>query len=57
MTRLKGDAILPNGWKLSDMGDCFLGGSGTAGLSFGKSRNNSPRIAAMAPAMAPAWRR
>ena len=33
VTRLKGDAILPNGWKLSDLGDCFLGGSGVAILS------------------------
>ncbi|MCC7006506.1 MAG: TraB/VirB10 family protein [Ottowia sp.] len=33
MTRIKGDATLPNGWKLSDLGDCFLGGSGIAILS------------------------
>ena len=33
VTRLKGDALLPNGWKLSDLGDCFLGGSGIAILS------------------------
>jgi conjugal transfer pilus assembly protein TraB len=33
VTRIKGDAILPNGWKLSDIGDCFLGGSGIAVLS------------------------
>ena len=33
VTRLKGDAILPNSWKLSDLGDCFLGGSGIAVLS------------------------
>jgi len=33
VTRLKGDAILPNGWRLSDLGDCFLGGSAVAVLS------------------------
>lgn len=33
VTRLKGMAILPNAWKVSDVGDCFLGGSGTAVLS------------------------
>lgn len=33
VTRIKGDATLPNGWKLSDLGDCFLGGSGIAILS------------------------
>ncbi len=33
VTRLKGDAILPNGWKLSQLGDCFLGGSAVAILS------------------------
>jgi conjugal transfer pilus assembly protein TraB len=33
VTRIKGNAILPNGWKVADLGDCFLGGSGTAVLS------------------------
>jgi conjugal transfer pilus assembly protein TraB len=33
VTKLKGDAILPNGWKLNDLGDCFLGGSAIAVLS------------------------
>ena len=33
ITRLKGDAILPNSWKMSDLGDCFLGGSAIAVLS------------------------
>lgn len=33
VSRIKGDAILPNGWKLSDLGDCFLGGSAVAVLS------------------------
>ena len=33
VTRIKGDAIMPNGWKLDDLGDCFLGGSGIAILS------------------------
>lgn len=33
VTRLKGSAILPNGWKVQDLGDCFLGGSAVAVLS------------------------
>ena len=33
VTRIKGEAIMPNGWKLDDLGDCFLGGSGIAILS------------------------
>ena len=33
VTRLKGDVLLPNGWRLADLGDCFLGGSGIAVLS------------------------
>lgn len=33
VTKIKGDAILPNGWRLSDLGDCYLGGSGVAILS------------------------
>lgn len=33
ITRIKGDAILPNGWKLADLGDCFLSGSAVAVLS------------------------
>jgi conjugal transfer pilus assembly protein TraB len=33
VTRLKGDAILPNGWRLGDLGDCLLGGSAVAVLS------------------------
>jgi conjugal transfer pilus assembly protein TraB len=33
VTRIKGQAIMPNGWKLSDLGDCFLGGSAIAVLS------------------------
>lgn len=33
VSRIKGDAILPNSWKIADLGDCFLGGSATAVLS------------------------
>ena len=33
VTRIKGDAILPNGWKIGDLGDCFLSGSAVAILS------------------------
>ena len=33
VTRIKGDAILPNGWRLSELGDCFLSGSAVAVMS------------------------
>lgn len=33
VTRIKGDAILPNGWKLNDLGECHLGGSAVAVIS------------------------
>ncbi len=33
VTKLKGEAILPNNWKLGDLGDCFMGGSAVAILS------------------------
>lgn len=37
VTKIKGSAILPNGWKLSDLGDCLLGGSAVAVLSTGRA--------------------
>ena len=33
VSRLKGDAILPNGWKVADLRDCFLGGTAIGNLS------------------------
>jgi conjugal transfer pilus assembly protein TraB len=33
VSRLKGDAILPNGWRVSDFNDCFISGTGIAILS------------------------
>lgn len=33
VTRIKGNAILPNGWKVSDFNDCFISGTGIAVLS------------------------
>lgn len=33
VSRLKGNAILPNGWKVSDFNDCFISGTGIAILS------------------------
>jgi conjugal transfer pilus assembly protein TraB len=33
VTRIKGNAILPNGWKVSDFSDCFISGTGIAILS------------------------
>jgi conjugal transfer pilus assembly protein TraB len=49
VTRLKGDAILPNGWKLSDLGDCFLGGSGVAVLSAERVYAISNTISCISP--------
>lgn len=33
VTRLKGVALLPNGWKVSNLADCWIGGSAVAILS------------------------
>jgi conjugal transfer pilus assembly protein TraB len=33
VSRLKGSAILPNGWRVSDFNDCFISGTGIAILS------------------------
>jgi conjugal transfer pilus assembly protein TraB len=33
VSRLKGSAILPNGWKIDDFNDCFISGTGIAILS------------------------
>ena len=48
VSRLKGDAILPNHWKLSDIGDCFLGGSGIAVLSAGRAYVISDKLSCIA---------
>jgi conjugal transfer pilus assembly protein TraB len=49
VTRIKGDAILPNGWKLSDLGDCFLGGSAVAVLSAERAYAISDTLSCVAP--------
>ncbi len=49
VTKIKGDAILPNGWKLSDLGDCLLGGSGIAVLSAERAYAISDTISCIAP--------
>jgi conjugal transfer pilus assembly protein TraB len=33
VSRIKGSAILPNGWRVSDFNDCFISGTGIAILS------------------------
>lgn len=33
VTRVKGDVILPNGWRVSNFADCFISGNGVAVLS------------------------
>jgi conjugal transfer pilus assembly protein TraB len=33
VTRVKGNAILPNGWRVSNFSDCFISGNGIAVLS------------------------
>lgn len=49
VTRLKGDAILPNGWKFSQLGDCFLGGSAVAILSTERASAIADTISCIAP--------
>lgn len=48
VTKIKGDATLPNGWKLSDLGDCFLGGSAIAVLSAERAYAISDTISCVA---------
>lgn len=49
VTKIKGDATLPNGWKLDDLGDCLLGGSGIAVLSEERVKTISDTISCIAP--------
>jgi conjugal transfer pilus assembly protein TraB len=49
VTRLKGDAILPNGWKISRLGDCFLGGSAVAILSTERANAIADTISCVKP--------
>ena len=49
VTRIKGNAILPNGWKLSDLGDCFLGGSAVAVLSASRAYAAADTLSCIAP--------
>jgi len=48
VTKIKGDAILPNGWRLDDLGDCFLGGSGIGILSTERANVISDKISCLA---------
>ena len=49
VTRIKGNAILPNGWKLSDLGDCFLGGSAVAVLSAERAYAKADTLSCISP--------
>jgi conjugal transfer pilus assembly protein TraB len=49
VTKLKGNAILPNGWKLSELGDCFMGGSAVAILSTERANAISDTISCISP--------
>lgn len=49
VSKLKGEALLPNGWKLNDLGDCFLGGSAIAVLSAERAFAIADTISCVAP--------
>jgi conjugal transfer pilus assembly protein TraB len=49
VTKLKGNAILPNGWKLSQLGDCLMGGSAVAILSTERANAIADTISCIAP--------
>ncbi len=49
VTRIKGNAILPNGWKLADLGNCFLGGSAVAVLSASRAYATAETLSCIAP--------
>ncbi len=44
VTRVKGQAILPNGWRIGDFEDCFISGTGIAVLSSERANVISNRI-------------
>lgn len=44
VTRVKGSAILPNGWKNNKLSDCFIGGNGIAILSSERANVIANRI-------------
>lgn len=44
VTRIKGQAILPNGWRVGDFEDCFISGTGIAVLSSERANVISNRI-------------
>jgi conjugal transfer pilus assembly protein TraB len=48
-SRLKGDAILPNGWRLGDLGDCLLGGQAVAVLSAERAYAISENLSCIGP--------
>ena len=37
ITRVKGNALLPNGWKVAELGECFISGTGVGVLSTEKA--------------------
>ena len=49
VTRLKGDAILPNGWRIPDLGDCYLGGSAVAVLSAERAYSIANQLSCIKP--------
>lgn len=49
VSRIKGEAILPNSWKVSDLGDCFMGGSATAVLSAERAYSIAKSVSCITP--------
>lgn len=49
VSRIKGEALLPNGWKLNDLGDCFMGGSGVAVINAERAYAISNTVSCIAP--------
>lgn len=49
VSRLKGNAILPNGYKVAHLGDCFVGGNGIANLSAERVNVITENISCIAP--------
>lgn len=44
VTRIKGEAILPNGWRLEDLGDCFVSGNAIGILSTERANAIAKRL-------------
>ena len=49
ISRIKGSAILPNGWRVADLTDCFLSGTGIGILSTERANVTADKLTCISP--------